>query len=46
MDHHEGLAGQVGALAPDFVLPTLEGEPFSLRALRGRWTILFTWASW
>jgi len=46
MNHHEEVSARVGAMAPDFTLPTLEGEPFSLRALRGRWTILFTWASW
>lgn len=46
MEHHDEIAARVGDLAPEFTLPTLEGERFSLRTLRGRWAVLFTWASW
>ncbi len=46
MEHHKhGYAG-VGDVAPDFTLPTLKGELFSLHALRSQWVVLFTWASW
>lgn len=46
MEHHDEFSARVGDFAADFTLPTLEGEVFSLRNLRGRWTVLFTWASW
>jgi hypothetical protein len=32
--------------APDFVLPTLTGEPFPLSALRGKKVLIAAWASW
>jgi hypothetical protein len=34
------------AEAPDFELPTLDGEPFRLSSLRGRKVLLVAWASW
>jgi len=46
MQPYDEISARVGDLAPDFTLPTLEGELFSLRTLRGRWAVLFTWASW
>jgi len=46
MEHHEGVRAVVGNVAPDFTLPTLDGTPVSLHALKGRWIILFTWGSW
>ena len=37
---------QVGQLAPDFTLPTLDGGKVSLRDYRGKKVIVFMWASW
>lgn len=37
---------QVGELAPDFTLPTLDGEEVSLHDYRGKKVIVFMWASW
>lgn len=34
------------AIAPDLVLPDLEGRPFDLKSLRGRKVLLYAWASW
>jgi hypothetical protein len=34
------------AIAPDLVLPDLEGVPFALRSLRGSKVLLIAWASW
>ena len=34
------------AAAPDLVLPTVDGELFSLASLRGRKVLLVAWASW
>ena len=34
------------AVAPDLVLPTLDGEPFPLSRLRGRKVLIAAWASW
>lgn len=31
---------------PDLVLPDMDGNAFSFASLRGRKTVLFTWASW
>ncbi len=42
-----GAAGsQVGELAPDFTVPTLEGGTFNLTAQRGRPSIIFIMAYW
>ena len=37
---------QIGQLAPDFTLPTLDGEKVSLHDYRGKKVIVFMWASW
>ena len=37
---------QIGQLAPDFTLPTLDGETKSLHDYRGKKLIVFMWASW
>ena len=34
------------ALAPDLVLPQLDGSPFALSSLRGLKVVLVAWASW
>jgi len=36
----------VGDAAPDFTLPTLDGETISLSELRGKPTVVNFWASW
>lgn len=35
-----------GSEAPDFTLPTANGEKFRLSSLRGRWVVLDFWGSW
>ena len=35
-----------GAVAPEIVLPDLEGKPFALNSLRGQKVVLVAWASW
>jgi len=37
---------QIGQLAPDFTLPTLDGRKTSLHDYRGKKLIVFMWASW
>ncbi len=37
---------QVGAPAPSFELPDMEGKPISLQALRGKAVLLNFWATW
>ncbi len=34
------------AVAPELVLPDVDGEPFSLSSLRGRKVLIAAWASW
>ncbi len=34
------------AVAPDIVLPDLDGNPFALSSLRGQKVIVIAWASW
>ncbi len=33
-------------VAPDLTLPDADGNPFSLRSLRGKKVLLIAWASW
>jgi hypothetical protein len=37
---------RIDQLAPDFMLPTLDGGKVSLRDYRGKKVIVFMWASW
>jgi thiol-disulfide isomerase/thioredoxin len=37
---------QIGQVVPDLNTKTLGGEPFSLRAFRGRWVLLDFWGTW
>ncbi|MFO7773981.1 MAG: redoxin domain-containing protein [Dehalococcoidia bacterium] len=43
---HAGVAPSVGHVAPDFILPTLEGEAVELSQLRGKWVLINFWATW
>ena len=36
----------VGQTAPDFTLPDVNGKPFSLSSLRGKYVLIDFWASW
>jgi hypothetical protein len=44
----ESLGGRAltTAVAPELVLPDLDGKPFALSSLRGRKVVLTAWASW
>jgi peroxiredoxin len=37
---------RVGDSIPDLTLPALDGAEVALRALAGRRSVLFIWASW
>lgn len=36
----------VGQMAPDFTLPDVDGKPFALSSLRGKYVLIDFWASW
>ena len=36
----------VGTMAPDFTLPDVNGKPFTLSSLRGKYVLVDFWASW
>lgn len=38
---HGAELPRVGTLAPDFTLPSQEGEPIQLSKLRGKWVVLY-----
>jgi len=46
IDSVEGIGPVIGYMAPDFSLPTLEGEAVELSELRGRWVLINFWATW
>lgn len=35
-----------GQMAPDFTLPDIDGKPFTLSSLRGKYVLIDFWASW
>lgn len=37
---------KVGAVAPDFTLPDMEGKMVSLSSFKGKWVLLDFWGSW
>lgn len=37
---------QIGTPAPDFTQPGIDGKPFTLSSLRGKYVLLDFWASW
>ncbi len=45
-DEPPPIGTDVGQMYPDFILPSLEGEPIRLSDYRGRKTLLIHFASW
>ncbi|MEO6813360.1 MAG: AhpC/TSA family protein [Ginsengibacter sp.] len=41
-----GSAIVAGQMAPDFTLPDVDGKPFTLSSLRGKYVLVDFWASW
>ncbi|MDY7396759.1 TlpA disulfide reductase family protein [Aureibaculum sp. 2210JD6-5] len=37
---------KIGAIAPDFTIPDVNGNPVSLSSFRGKYTLIDFWASW
>jgi thiol-disulfide isomerase/thioredoxin len=37
---------RIGQLTPDLVVTTVDGKPFSLKSLRGKWILLDFWGTW
>ncbi|WP_341214894.1 TlpA disulfide reductase family protein [uncultured Wocania sp.] len=37
---------QIGAIAPDFTMPDVDGNPIALSSFRGKYILLDFWASW
>ena len=42
----QGGAIAVGQTAPDFTLPDVDGKPFTMSSLRGKYVLIDFWASW
>lgn len=42
----QGGGVKVGEMAPDFTLPDVDGKPFSLSSLKGKYVLIDFWASW
>ena len=42
----QGGGINAGQMAPDFTLPDVDGKPFSLSSLRGKYVLIDFWASW
>ncbi len=42
----QGGGINAGQIAPDFTLPDVDGKPFSLSSLRGKYVLIDFWASW
>jgi peroxiredoxin len=46
MASRTGSGNWVGKQAPDFTLPDVNGKPFSLSSLKGKYVLVDFWASW
>ena len=42
----QGGAIAIGQTAPDFTLPDVDGKPFTMSSLRGKYVLIDFWASW